>query len=79
MPSGMSRPTSSKSSSGSAPTFQSFVIDLGENLICTGKSSPTVSWMASTISRGNLSRFSREPPYSSVRWLNFSVANWSKR
>ena len=33
------------------------------------QSSPTASFTISIVSRQNRARFSKEPPYSSVRWL----------
>lgn len=58
-PSSVSRPFSTNSSPGSAPSRQSLIMLFGEKRSATGKSAPQVFLISSTISRASASRFSR--------------------
>ena len=47
-----------------------------EKRTATAQASPTASFVSSTISRSSRTRFSSEPPYSSVRRLVRREMNW---
>ena len=71
------RSASRQNAMTSASSMPPGIHSSAEMRISMGKRGPTASRHARNTCNGNRIRFSIEPPYASVRWLNRGLKNWS--